>query len=92
LEMMEAIGMSEPNKKIILLRADTVPADKMLVMMTAVDLRDLVAEVVEQKLKRLSTARSGLLNTEQAAEFLCYSPTVTRHLVQLRTWQGRRTR
>jgi predicted DNA-binding transcriptional regulator AlpA len=42
--------------------------------LTVGELRELVGEVVEQKLRRLSTARpGGLLNAEQAAEFLGYS-------------------
>ena len=65
--------MSEPTKKVMPLRADTIPADKMLVTMTAADMRELIAEVVEQKLKRISMAQGALLNTEQAAERLGYS-------------------
>ena len=47
----------------------------MLVQITVEELRAIVAEVIDQKLKaRLSSARpGGLLNAEQAAEFLGYS-------------------
>jgi predicted DNA-binding transcriptional regulator AlpA len=66
--------MSEPARKVVLLKQGTVPPDKMLVLMNAGELRELIAEVVEQKLNRLSTARpGGLLRAEQAAEFLGYS-------------------
>jgi hypothetical protein len=66
--------MSEPSKKIISLRPDGVPADKMIVCLTAGELRELIAEVVEQKL-RCSTAvpPGGLLTVDQAAERLGYS-------------------
>jgi predicted DNA-binding transcriptional regulator AlpA len=66
--------MSEPSKKIIPLRQDAAPPDKMLVMMNAGELRELIGEIVEQKLKRVTAWRAGeLLNAEQAAEFLGYS-------------------
>jgi len=65
--------MSEPVKKIIPLRPEAVPADKMLVMLTAGELREIISEVVEQKLKRMSPAQGSLLTTEQAAERLGYS-------------------
>lgn len=67
--------MSEPSKKIISLRQESTSPDKMLVLMNAGELRELIAEVIDQKLKaRLATGRSnGLLNAEQAAEFLGYS-------------------
>jgi predicted DNA-binding transcriptional regulator AlpA len=75
--------MSEASK-IIPLRPETVPADKMLVMLTVGELREIIGEVVEQKL-RSRVARStgsGLLNADQAAEFLGYS----RHWVY-KNWQ-----
>ena len=48
---------------------------RMLVQISVEELRAIVAEVIEQKLKaRLSSARpGGLLNAEQAAAFLGYS-------------------
>jgi len=60
--------MSEPRK---LREADS----RMLVQLSVEELRGIVAEVVEEKLKaRLSTARpSGLLTVDQAAAFLGYS-------------------
>ena len=65
--------MSEP-KKVIPLKPDSVLADRMLVTMTAGELRDLIGEVVEQKLKRLSIAMPrGLLNADETAAFLGYS-------------------
>ena len=60
--------MSEPRKT--LHEAD----GRMLVQITVEELRTIVAEVVEQKLKRISTARpGGLLNADQAAKYLGYS-------------------
>jgi excisionase family DNA binding protein len=44
----------------------------MIVTMTAGELREIIGEVIEQKLKRVSTAK-GLLNVEQAAQYLGYS-------------------
>jgi hypothetical protein len=48
---------------------------RMLVQLTVEELRAIVAEVVEQKLRaRLSNGKvNGLLTAEQAAEFLGYS-------------------
>ena len=62
--------MSEPAKN-ILREADP----RMLVQISVEELRAIVGDVVEQKLKaRLSTARpGGLLNAEQAASVLGYS-------------------
>src|SRR5262245_30961648 len=72
-ETLELV-MKDAGKKIVVLDADTISADKMLVTLNVGELRDLIGEVVEQKLKRLPAARSGgLLNAEQAAEFLSYS-------------------
>jgi predicted DNA-binding transcriptional regulator AlpA len=66
--------MSEPSKKIISLQPDAVPADKMIVSLTAGELRELIGEVVEQKLRRVSgPAASGLLTVDQASEILGYS-------------------
>src|SRR5690348_12894938 len=66
--------MSEPTKKVIPLRSDGVPADKMIVCLTAGELRELVGEVVEQKLKRAaSSVPGGLLTVDQASEILGYS-------------------
>jgi predicted DNA-binding transcriptional regulator AlpA len=65
--------MSEPNRKILSLRPEAAPADKMLVMMNAGELRELIGEIVEQKLKRVAAGRTGLLNVEQAADYLGYS-------------------
>lgn len=65
-------AVSEP-KKIIPLRQDAAPADRMIVTMTAGELRELIGEVVEQKLKRLSAGKQKLLNADEAAEFLGYS-------------------
>ena len=61
--------MTEPNKN--LREADP----RMLVQLSVEELRGIVADVVEQKLKaRLLTARpGGLLNAEQAAAVLGYS-------------------
>ncbi len=61
--------MSESDKKIR--EADS----RMLVQLSVEELRNIVSEIVEQKLKaRLVNGRaSGLLNAEQAAEFLGYS-------------------
>jgi excisionase family DNA binding protein len=64
--------MSEPNKKIIPLKPGATAADRMIVTMTAGELREIIGEVIEQKLKRVSTAK-GLLNVEQAAQYLGYS-------------------
>jgi|SRR5215475_8730587 len=66
--------MSYP-KKIIRLTPEAVPPDRMLVLMNAAELRQLIDEIFEQKLRaRLPTVRAGgLLNAEQAAEFLGYS-------------------
>jgi excisionase family DNA binding protein len=61
------------QSEIVPLRADTVAGDKMLVTMTASDLRQLIGEIVEQKLKLVSTVRGSLLTADQAAEFLGYS-------------------
>jgi excisionase family DNA binding protein len=63
--------MSEP-KKILQLKPDALPADKMLVTMSVGDLRQLIAEVVEEKLRRMGRS-NGLLTVEEAAEFLGYS-------------------
>jgi excisionase family DNA binding protein len=66
--------MSEPVKKIVQLKPETVSPDRMLVTMNAGELRELIGEVVEQKLKRLNAGRAnGLMTVEQAAEFLGYS-------------------
>jgi len=66
--------MSEPIKKIVPLRSDAVPADKMIVCLTAGELRELIAEVVEQKLKRtMPPAAGGLLTVDHASEILGYS-------------------
>src|SRR5215468_10145773 len=65
--------MSEPGKKTVLLRPDVLPPDKMIVTMTAGELRELIGEIMDQKLKRLATGRNGLMTVEQAAEFLGYS-------------------
>jgi len=65
--------MSEPIKKLVPLNPEMIPPDRMIVTMTAGDLRELISEIVEQKLKRLSASRNGLLTVEQAAEFLGYS-------------------
>src|SRR5262245_42863494 len=65
--------MSEPVKKVVQLKPETVSPDRMLVTMTAGEFRELIGEVVEQKLKRLNTGRNWLLTVEQAAEFLGYS-------------------
>ena len=65
--------MSEP-KKIIPLHPDGVPADQMIVTLTAGELRELIAEVVEQKLKRASRpGAGGLLTVDQVSEILGYS-------------------
>jgi excisionase family DNA binding protein len=65
--------VSESNKKTVSLKPDALPPDKMLVTITVGELRELISEVVDQKLKRLATERNGLLTVEQAAEFLGYS-------------------
>ena len=66
--------MSDSSKKIISLQPDAVPADKMIVSLTAGELRELIGEVVEQKLRRVSgPATSGLLTVDQASEILGYS-------------------
>ena len=65
--------MTEPRSRIRPLRADAVTADKMVVTMTAADLREVIGEVVEQKLRRISPGRPSLLTAEQAAQFLQYS-------------------
>jgi excisionase family DNA binding protein len=64
--------MSEPRKTVPL-KPDALPPDKMIVTMTAGELRALIAEIMDQKLKRLAPERNGLLTVEQAAEFLGYS-------------------
>jgi len=63
--------MSEPIKKIVPLRSDAVPADKMIVCLTAGELRELIAEVVEQKLKRPMPPVQ--VTVDQASEILGYS-------------------
>jgi len=65
--------MSEPAKKLVPLNPEMIPPDRMIVTMTAGDLRELIGEIVEQKLKRFSASRNGLLTVEQAAEYLGYS-------------------
>src|SRR5262245_2152128 len=65
--------MSDPVKKIVRLKPETIPPDRMLVTMNAAELRELVGEVLEQKLKRVAGRTNGLLTVEQAAEFLGYS-------------------
>jgi excisionase family DNA binding protein len=65
--------MSESTKKLISLKPEAISPDKMLVTMNAGDLRELIGEVVEQKLKRVTARTNGLLTVEQAAEFLGYS-------------------
>src|SRR4030095_4578443 len=66
--------MSEPVKKVVQLKPETVSPDRMLVTMTAAELRELIGEVVEQKLKRLNAGRNnGLMTVEEAAAFLGYS-------------------
>ena len=65
--------MSEPVKKPVTLKPETISLDMMLVTMNARDLRELVGEIVEQKLKRFAASRNGLMTVEQAAEFLGYS-------------------
>jgi excisionase family DNA binding protein len=59
--------MSEPRK--ILREADS----RMLVQLTVEEMRGLIEQVVEQKLKRIGGRNNGLLTVEQAAEFLGYS-------------------
>ena len=65
--------MSEPNKKTVPLRADTLPPDRLVVTISVGELRELIGEIMDQKLKRLATGRNALLTVEQAAEFLGYS-------------------
>ena len=64
------------KQKITPIRAETTEDDgRMVVQMSIAELRGLVGEVIEQKLKaRLANGRAGgLLNAEQAADFLGYS-------------------
>ena len=66
--------MSESVKRPTPLKPDVVPADKMLVTLTAGELRLIVGEILDERLKRMNAGRgNGLLNAEQAAEFLGYS-------------------
>jgi excisionase family DNA binding protein len=65
--------MTDPVKKIAQLKPETVPPDRMVVTMSAGELRELIGEIVEQKLKRLNAGRNGLMTVEQAAELLGYS-------------------
>jgi len=61
-------GMGEPRK--ILREADS----RMIVQLSVEELKSIVGDVLEQKLKRLSISRpGGLLNADQAAEYLGYS-------------------
>jgi excisionase family DNA binding protein len=72
--LSEAVKIAESSKKIVPLRPDAVPPDKMLVTLNVGELRELISDLVEQKLRRFSTSRpGGLLNAEQAAEYLGYS-------------------
>jgi len=63
-------GESMSESKTNLREAD----GRMIVELRVEDLRALIDDVLEQKLKRILTARpGGLLNAEQAAEYLGYS-------------------
>jgi predicted DNA-binding transcriptional regulator AlpA len=75
--------MSEPSK-IIPLSRNTLPADRMLVTLTVGELREIISEVVDQKLKGRAARSStnGLLTADQAGEFLGYS----RHWIY-KNWQ-----
>jgi predicted DNA-binding transcriptional regulator AlpA len=60
--------MSEPRK--LLREADP----RMLVQLTVEELRAMIADILDQKLKaRLGNGAAGLLNAEQAAQYLGYS-------------------
>jgi excisionase family DNA binding protein len=66
--------MSDPSRKIVPLKPEALPPDKMIVTITVGELRLIVGEIVEEKLRRVATGRTnGLLTVEQAAEFLGYS-------------------
>src|SRR5262245_14659950 len=65
--------MSEPIKKPVPLRPDALQPDRLVVTISVGELRELIGEIMDQKLKRLATGRNGLLTVEQAAEFLGYS-------------------
>jgi len=64
--------MGEP-KKLIPQKPVSAPPDRMVVLMNVGELRQLIGEILDEKLKQLATGRNGLLTVEQAAEFLGYS-------------------
>ena len=51
--------MSEPNKKTVPLRPDALPPDKMIVTMTAGELRELIGEIMDQMLTRVAPEHNG---------------------------------
>jgi len=68
--------MSEQAKKILPLRAEPVPAadgDKMIIMMTKDELRNLIADVVRETANHKEN--EGLIDIEDAARFLRQSTT-----------------
>jgi excisionase family DNA binding protein len=65
--------MGEPEKQIVQLKPGVIPSDKLLVTMSAGELRALVEEVVEEKLRCIVPRGNGLLTVEEAAKFLGYS-------------------
>lgn len=65
--------MTDPVKKTVPLRPDALSPDKMIVTMTAGELRELIGEILDEKLKRLDANRKGLLSVKEAATFLGYS-------------------
>ena len=65
--------MSEQQKKIVSLKPETISPDRMIVTINVGELRELIGEILDQKLKRLPQGRNGLLTVEQAAELLGYS-------------------
>jgi len=65
--------MGEP-KKLIPQKPVSAPPDRMVVLMNVGELRQLIGEILDEKLKCLYAGRAnGLLTVEQAAEFLGYS-------------------
>jgi predicted DNA-binding transcriptional regulator AlpA len=65
--------MSEPSKKIISLRPDVgVPADKMIVCLTAGELRELIGGIIDQKLSH-RMGEDRLVDIDEAAKTLCIS-------------------
>jgi predicted DNA-binding transcriptional regulator AlpA len=63
--------MSEPSKKIIPLRPDAAPADRMIVTMNASELRQLVREEVKAALaEKNGTDTTDLLRVSEAAKRL----------------------